>query len=480
MLDGLQGSLTERSPAAVKAATTTDQRPRVCLAALNSAWYQSNPALYHLRETLRGIPCRVFLREFTTAEPLGDVLKGICQTAPSLVCLSAYIWNRSYLETLIPELKKLLPQARIAIGGPEAATGGYGLEESDLVFAGPGEGAFRRLAERGFSLGGGIHSSPAPPLRELPFPYHASDRPNLQGKLVYYESYRGCPYRCVYCLSATDSRREPRFDVSNPKDRRRLRSELDRLIALKPRTVKFIDRSFNSDPALARQIWREVIKRPAACEFHFEIYPDLLGEEDFRLLETAPPGRIRFELGIQTVNETISRNCRRASSWQRSRAALIALRQRTPICLHADLLAGLPGEGRASILRSLDELARCFPHEIQLGLLKILPGTPMLEIARERGYAWMDGPPYQILSTDKLTFAQVAEFQDLARAVNLYWNKQEFSSHWERIIAAGIRPSAFFQSLQRAHRRCSQPLHSVSRQDRAAIFQACLECHFPN
>lgn len=456
-----------------EAKKTGIKRLRVCLIALNSAWYQSNFALYYLRNCLQGLPLSARILEFTTSEPLTDVLQGIVLQKPDLLCFSAYIWNRSYLQNLLPELKKLLPRARLVLGGPEAGEGVFGLGAEDYLVQGPGEGAFRKLAESGFELPGGVYAEPAPLLKDLPFPYLAKDKPALRDKLVYYESSRGCPFRCVYCLSARDERNELRFDVSLPGELTKLHSELDHLVALQARTLKFIDRSFNIHPRLAREIWQHALSYATACEFHFEIYPDLLCEEDLRLLERAPAGRIRLEIGIQTVNPAISRNCHRKSDWKKAKPMLQALRERTQACIHADLLAGLPGETYRSILHSLDELAECFPHELQLGLLKILPATPMQEIARQRNYRWMEQPPYQILCSDKLSFAQVSKLYDLSRIINLYWNKQEFPELWKGLIQSGHKASQLFLRLLEYHLRHGLQLHSISRLHRAEVVSAC-------
>ncbi len=415
------------------------------------------------------------LREFTLAEPLFDVLTQIVRDQPEIACFSAYIWNSGELRRLLPELKKLLPSLKIVLGGPEAADGDFGLAESDFVVKGPGEGVFRRLAESGFELPGGVYEAPAPPLRELPFPYHKTDKAALQGKLVYYESSRGCPYRCAYCLSALDKRHEARFDPALASDRRKLRSELDRLLDLQPRTLKFVDRSFNAHPRLARLIWDHAIRQTGACEFHFEIYPDLLAEEDLLLLEKAPPGRIRFEVGVQTVNATVARACGRNSNWRKTKAALNALRERTQICVHADLLVGLPGENYASVLHSLNELASTYPAEIQLGMLKILPDTPMLDIATQRGYQWLDHPPWQVLKTDALSFAEVSRLQELAKIINLYWNKGEYTESWARLLSTGNQASKLCLQLLNIHQRMGLTLHSVAKSTRAEVFGELLK-----
>ena len=414
------------------------------------------------------------LLEFALSEPLFDVLSQICREKPDIACFSAYIWNSGELRLLIPELKKLQPELKIVLGGPEATQGGFGLDEADLIVKGPGEGSFRRLAVSGFELPGGVYEAPAPPLRDLPFPYRRTDKTALEGKLVYYESSRGCPFRCAYCLSALDKRQEARFDPAVAADRRRLYTELDRLLELRPRTLKFVDRSFNAHPRLARLIWDYAIRQKEACEFHFEIYPDLLSEEDLSLLEKAPPGRIRFEIGVQTVNSAVSRSCGRKSNWRKAKATLNALRERTRVRVHADLLVGLPGENISSVLRSLDELASTLPAEIQLGMLKILPHTPMLEIASKRGYQWLDHPPWQVLRSDALSFAQVARLQELAKIINLYWNKGEFWEDWARLLASGKKASQLGLHLLKLHQQRGLAPHSVAKQTRAEVFSELL------
>ena len=424
---------------------------------------------------MRGLPYTVRLREFTLAEPLFDILTQIVRDQPDIACFSAYVWNSGELRRLLPELKKLLPELKIVLGGPDATHGDFGLSESDFVVKGPGEGVFRMLAESGLDLPGGVYEAPAPPLRELPFPYRNTDKAALQGKLVYYESSRGCPFRCAYCLSALDKRNEARFDPALATDRRKLYSELDHLLELKPRTLKFVDRSFNAHPQLAQLIWDYAIRQTEACEFHFEIYPDLLTEEDLQLLENAPPGRIRFEVGVQTVNSAVARSCGRNSNWQKAKAALNALRERTALCVHADLLVGLPGENYASVLRSLDELASTFPAEIQLGMLKILPDTPMLQIAGQRGYQWLDHPPWQVLKSDALSFDEVSRLQELAKIINLYWNKGEFSTNWQELLSTGHKASRICLRLLQLHHQKSLTLHSVAKSTRAEVFAALLE-----
>lgn len=438
---------------------------RILMVAINSSWSQSNLALYYLREIIRDLPYQVELGDFTLKDHLADVLHALYTTKADVFCFSAYIWNREYLCKLIPELQKLLPNAIIVIGGPEAANTNITPNSNQILITGSGEAAFRELAKNGFTK---LVDCQAIALRDIPFPYHPEDLNTLQGKLIYYESYRGCPYGCVYCLSATDQRRELRFDPESDSDMAKLETELNALIALQPKTLKFIDRSFNISPKLAHKIWQFFISHASACEVHFEIYPDLLSEADYLILETAAAGLIRFEVGIQTTNDSIAANSGRSSNWQKARQALINLKARTNIRIHADLLAGLPGEDYASVLTSINQLCATLPDAVQLGTLKVLPDTPMQEIAKQRSYLWQDYPPYQCLATDTLSFAEMHILESLAKLLNLYWNKEDYPEQWAKMLQKHQATDILF-ALLALHNQLGYELHSVSRGKRESV-----------
>ncbi|MDY0151363.1 MAG: DUF4080 domain-containing protein [Candidatus Cloacimonas sp.] len=508
---------------------------KILLVAINSSWSQSNLALFYLREMLSGLSYQVIMRDFTLKDYPADVMKALYQQQPDIICFSAYIWNREYLQKLIPELKKLLPQAIIVLGGPETENLIPCLDARDFYIIGSGEAAFRELAKQGFchsrgdgnpaishkltlchflsnpntpqkqqkiqgwipaSAGmtksvqvtagmtkgvqitaemtkGATHytSSTTLPLKQIPFPYHPSDKAQLQGKLLYYECYRGCPYNCVYCLSANDFRTELRFDISDPQQLQKLYTELDALIALEPKTIKFIDRSFNIFPALAHKIWAYFISSDYPCEVHFEIYPDLLSEADFSLLETAPSGRIRFEIGIQSTSDSIALNCGRKSTWKQSKQALLQLKKRCKLRLHADLISGLPGETYESVLNSINQLCACLPDAVQLGTLKILPDTPMQHIAQASGYLWLNDPPYQCLASDAISYPQMCTLESLARILNLYWNKEEYTQEWQQMLMQQQATDILFAIMDK-HQELGYELHSLAKGKRDAVMAA--------
>ncbi len=436
----------------------------VVFAALNSSWYQSNPVFYYLRQMIRDLDYEVKMLALNVNDLPMDTLNTLHESGADVLCFSAYIWNRVYLQALLPDLRALLPNTIIVVGGPEAVA----LKPfADFCIEGAGEAVFRALAESGFQdlpL-----SIPPLHLRDLPFLYDAKNATELSGKLVYYESSRGCPFRCAYCLSARDERNELRFDIRDAASLQQLSDELDALEALGPRSVKFIDRSFNFHPPFARELWKILLAKERSCEFHFEIYPQLLSEEDIQILEAAPADLIRFEVGIQSTDDAINRACGRNSDWHKSKTMLHALKERTRVLVHADLLCGLPSQDLPSVLDSIDELAPCHPAEIQLGILKILPDTPMREIAQERGWIWSQSPPYTILQTDTFTFEDLRTCEALARILNLYWNKQEFTAEWQQLLQKQGASQVLFALLNR-HRELGWSLHSISKAKRAEVF----------
>jgi len=442
---------------------------KVLLTAINSSWSQSNPALYYLREMIADLPYTVFLKEWTLKDRLLDVLYDIYSQNADVLCFSAYIWNRLYLQELIPEVSKLLPEAVIVIGGPEAKNLSCLKRKGLYIVQGAGEGKFRYLAEHDFSANEKELFQPEHiPLKDIPFPYRQSDIETLKGKLLYYETFRGCLFSCVYCLSASDNRSELRYHPENKEDLQCLNKELETLISLQPRTIKFVDRSFNLQKKLAHHIWNFFIEHNCLGDVHFEIYPDLLTEDDIAILEKAPENRIRLEIGIQTINSEVALNCGRKSNWEKAKWTLLELKKRTKIRIHTDLLAGLPGENYASVINGLNEVCATLPDAVQLGILKILPDTPMQKIALDLNYKWLNQPPYQCLASDALSFEEMQQLENFAKLLNLYWNKEEHQTFWQEMLQKHIA-SDILSALQQKHKELGYELHSLAKSKRDAV-----------
>mgnify|MGYP005846465451 CR=1 FL=1 len=346
----------------------------------NARYTHSNPALYSLRAHCRGGEARVDILEMSVNASPEDIIASIVSSRAGIIGLSVYIWNARCLRALLPRIKAAAPGCLLVLGGPEVthSPGDWlSMNEVDIVVAGPGEEAFREILAGDVQARERLIVGANPPFAELPFPYEDADFARFENRYLYYESSRGCPYRCSYCLS---SREDARLDERALADVLR---ELDTLVARAPGTVKFVDRTFNARPERARRIWRHLIESGARQRFHFEVRPALLGEEDLDLLETAPAGLFQFEMGVQSTNDETLRAVGRASDWPAARKAVARLAENGAIRTHLDLIAGLPYDTLDTVARSFDLVYALRPSHIQLGFLKVLPGTEMRERAAE-------------------------------------------------------------------------------------------------
>ena len=445
-------------------------KKKILLLGVNATWSQSNPALYYLREMIADLPHEVMIKEITVNDPPERAFELIGDDVPDILGLSVYLWNRLLLREFIPRLRAELPGMQLVIGGAEAEilAAEIGLGEQDQVITGAGEAAFKSLALNDFNYLGNKSSPAHLPLREIPFPYRKEDLASLAGHLVYYECSRGCPFACAYCLSANDQRMEYRFDPGDAIERDKLHRELDYLVALKPRTVKFVDRSFNLNRALAHAVWEYVAQIDCACDFHFEFYPQALADSDLAVLSRMPEGRIRLEAGIQSVHDRHLARIGRSSDWSVIKPILIHLRADTRTHIHSDLLIGLPGESIADIAHSVNETMQTMPHELQLGVLKILPDTPMLRIAVDCGYEWDALPPYPVRKTDALSNGDIRYLEEIARLINLYWNRKNHTGQIQELM---MKRDAFeiMAEIHRIHVRKNLQYWGISARIREEI-----------
>lgn len=390
----------------------------VLLLGINARYTHTNLALRYLREVLRPFGPSVILKEFVINQPPVEILEGVNEASPDVILASAYIWNSRLLQDLIPDIRNLHPRATIILGGPEA---GYqpdfwlsSCPQIDLVVTGTGEEAVRRLAQAGFNLEkAGVGSSktlgvPGLPVSSLPFPYTEEEKDTLKGRYIYYESSRGCPFSCAYCLSG---RKDHALDFK-PVDQ--TLADLRRLTAWAPEwpntfLVKFVDRTFNAHKARARELWAELGKWDTLARFHFEVHPALLEEADLEVLSRVPPGRFQFEIGVQSTTPKTLEGLGRATDWPAMKPRIGELIALGNIPVHLDLIAGLPGEGLEETARALDELYDLRPDHIQLGFLKNLPGSPLAD--RDWGFVCQHQAPYQVLETPWLSREEFSELR---------------------------------------------------------------------
>lgn len=445
---------------------------KLLLLSVNASWTHSCLALYYLRNTVSGLDYDVEIVELTLKQTFSEALEIIYTKAPDVLCLSVYIWNVEYLKSLVPEVRKLLPQTIIVAGGPEITYNKAAADvlRPDFLIKGYGEKAFRELAAGGFQSEERITQGEQILLQDLPFPYTESDKTLLQGKMIYYEASRGCACKCIYCLSG----REDKFD-SLPVER--ICADIDKLLLLKPKVIKFVDRSFNQNRQWARAIWQYVIGLDTTVPFHFEVHPDWLEQEDFDILSISPQGRIQLEIGIQSIHpDTLKLICR-PSVWSRVKISLEALREHTHVPLHTDLIVGLPGENRQQIIESINAVLQVNPTELQLGFLKILAGTQMSDYASKHHYTWSDTAPYKVLQTPDLSFRDIVYLEKIAMIINQYWNKGDFPTVWQKAIL-WREPYQCLEQLLALNLARDNALHSIDRVNRFNLMADWIEQNF--
>lgn len=417
------------------------------LIGLNCRYSHSCLALYYVRGELhRNLPqARTTLRQLTINDPYYATLLEISGSGADALFFSVYIWNAVYVGRLIVDLARIDPDRPIIAGGPQAAFM-TGLPGNVAVVAGEMEGVgahFYSDLEKG-QLKPKYGAASGRPFRS---PYRDEDLAgDLRHRNVYYESSRGCPFHCSYCLSSSS-----RGVVHN--DIEQVRRELDAILAHQPKIIRFVDRTFNDSPARALAIWRHVAKKDGPTQFHFEIAPDRFTEEMFAVLEGVAPGRFQFEIGIQSTNEKTLAAIDRRMNIETAAANISRLAGFDNIHLHVDLILGLPYETADSFRNSFNRVFSLQTHYIQMGLLKVLPGTPIRTRKAEFGLVHCEQPPYQILANRWLTHRELGKLHALGECVEAFYNTRYFRSLWPYIHDRQEEPFSFFESLSAVRQR---------------------------
>ncbi len=452
---------------------------KILLIAINARYSHSNLALRYLRETVRDLDHEVVLKEFSINQKIATIIDSIEEESPDVIALSVYIWNSAMTEELITLLeKKKIP---LVCGGPEVSYNPEkwraALPALTWIITGPGEGAFRKLAESGFTLPSGILADESIPFREVPFPYHKEDLADLKNHYIYYESSRGCPFRCSYCLS---SRKDQKLQL---RDIRQVKEELAFLVREDAGTIKFVDRSFNADRAFSREIWRYCIKTfsPQEAHFHFEVFPSLLEEEDFTLLAEAPDGLFQFEIGIQSIHEHTLKEICRPGSWKDIETKVRRLIALGTIHVHVDLIAGLPFEDYQGLRASFNALADLGADHLQLGFLKVLPGTAMAEKTGDYEITHAPEAPYTVLKNRWLSPREISRLTDMARLIDIYANSHKFQNTINELTAAFPEGFLLWETLSDMSKEVkagSSP--GTSWENRASLLLSFVEKHVPD
>lgn len=416
---------------------------QISLITLNARYSHSCPALFHVRNALaQGLPeSRLVLRQFTINDPYYQTLVRITGDQPEVVCFSVSIWNAGYTMRLVADLRRILPQAPIILGGPEATfMAPESLPAGCTVVRGEVEGLgddfFRDLAAGALQAEYRAASSPpfAMPYRENDFALH------LEHRNIYYESSRGCPFSCSYCLSSVEH--GVRYRELPEVER-----ELAQILAHSPKIIRFVDRTFNALPERALAIWRYLLAQPGETLFHFEIAPDLFSEEMLAFLAQVPQGRFQFEIGLQSTNPATLAAVNRRMDLAGAGENIRSLAALGNIHLHLDLILGLPCESEATFKTSLNEAFAMAPHHLQMGLLKVLPGTPISRAAEEFSLISSAAPPYSVLATRWLDHAALRRLFWLGECLESFHNNRFFRNTLDYIRKKEEEPFGFFANL---------------------------------
>ena len=415
---------------------------KTVLVAINAKYIHSNLAVYSLRSYARTFGYEPELLEFTINQQKDQILKGIYEAKPDLLCFSCYIWNLSYAEEIIEDIKKILPKVTIWAGGPEVSYDAPKFlkrhPEVDGIMCAEGEKTLTELISyyeigksQGKSLDGingivyqenkTIHQTPLRDIMnmdDLVFPYE--DLKDFEHKIIYYESSRGCPFSCSYCLSSIDKKLRFRsFSL--------VEKELEFFLAHKVPQVKFVDRTFNCKKSHAMAIWTYIKEHDnGITNFHFEVAADLLTEDEIALIQTMRPGLIQLEIGVQSTNEKTLAEIHRKTDFEEITRKVKAIQKGENVHQHLDLIAGLPYENYESFGHSFNDVYALKPEQLQLGFLKVLKGSYMAEAAEGYGCVHKAKPPYEVLGTRWLSYEEILKLKGVEEMVEVYYNSGQF------------------------------------------------------
>ena len=459
---------------------------KILLAACNAKYIHSNLAVYNLKSCSGEYSSRVVVKEYTINQIRDDILKDIYLEQPDVVCFSCYIWNISFVRELVPDLKKILPQVEFWAGGPEVSYDAVEFLKKNPAFfgvmVGEGEETFHELAgyyiERKPETLSGIRGvafrdenkgrdivhtgwRELMDLSKVPFAY--SNLTEFKNRIIYYESSRGCPFSCSYCLSSID--KKLRF-----RDIELVKKELQFFIDNKVPQVKFVDRTFNCKHDHAMEIWRYITENDnGITNFHFEISADLLRSEELALMKTMRPGLIQLEIGVQSTNPQTIKAIRRTMDFEKLKGIVEQIHSFGNIHQHLDLIAGLPYEGYESFHKSFCDVYALRPEQFQLGFLKVLKGSHMMEMTGEYQILYKDREPYEVLSTAWLTYGEILGLKMVESMVEVYYNSGQFKHTLVFLEQYFEDPFRMYEALGRFYEKKGYSEISHSRMRRYEI-----------
>lgn len=466
----------------------------ILLVAVNAKYIHSNLAVYslkayaekHFADWAKTVPeqrcwekqnhasVSIDIAEYTINQPLDQILMDLYKKKPEILCFSCYLWNISYIEQLVCEISKVMPEIEIWLGGPEVSWNAEDvlqrLPQVRGVMRGEGEATFLDVVHfyegafencgKGFDDILGItyykeevreekterfivSTEERPVMADLngiPFVYE--DIEAFEHKIIYYESSRGCPFSCSYCLSSID--KCLRF-----RDLELVKRELQFFIDHDVPQVKFVDRTFNCRHDHAMEIWKYVAEHDkGVTNFHFEVAADLLNEEEIALIASMRPGLIQLEIGIQSTNMQTIQEIRRTMRFEKVKKIVEQIHAKGNIHQHLDLIAGLPYEDYQRFRCSFNEVYTLKPEQLQLGFLKVLKGSYMEEKAKDYQLVYQDRPPFEVLSTAWISYDEVIALKGIEEMVEVYYNSRQFEKTLELLEKEFDDACAMFEKLR--------------------------------
>lgn len=461
---------------------------KILLAACNAKYIHSNLAVYDLKAYSSDYDEHVILKEYTINQPKDEILKDIYSSGADVVCFSCYIWNISFVRELIRDLVKILPKTAFWAGGPEVS---YDAEkfltempEMTGVMVGEGEKTFHDLLEfyidgkdsleeiSGIAYRTGdkiIHNGwrELMDLSAIPFVYEHLEK--FENRIIYYESSRGCPFSCSYCLSSID--KKLRF-----RDLELVKIELQFFLDHRVPQVKFVDRTFNCKHEHAMTIWKYILEHDnGVTNFHFEISADLLREEEMELMSQMRPGLIQLEIGVQSTNPETIRAIHRHMDLKKLEHCVNRVHSFRNIHQHLDLIAGLPYEDYDIFHQSFNDVYQMKPDQLQLGFLKVLKGSLMQKEAEVYGIVYKEKEPYEVLSTNWLTYGEVLKLKMVESMVEVYYNSGQFWHTLEYLVPFEKDAFTFYEKLGSFYEKKGYSEISHSRMRRYEILLEYLQ-----
>ncbi len=449
----------------------------IILSTLNAKYIHANLGLRYLHANLKELKERSQIKEFTIQNRSTDIVEKLLECKPKIIGFGVYIWNSIETEAVVSQLKTISPETIIILGGPEVSYETVSqsiLNYADYVITGAADLSFYQLCTdilKSSPPDKKILNSKPIELANLAFPYDYYSDEDIRNRLLYVEASRGCPFKCEFCLSSLDK-------TSYPFELEIFFEAMDKLYQRGARHFKFVDRTFNLKIATTLAILDFFLQRLDDKLFlHFEVIPDHLPDKLKTVLTQFPPGSLQFEIGIQTFNSDVQRLISRKQNNQKSKDNLNWLKSNTHAHIHADLIFGLPGETLQSFQESFDQLYACKPHEIQLGILKRLKGSPIIRHTEAFNLRFNPQPPFNILSTDRVNFSEMQQVNRFAR----YWDMIVNSGRFNQTMSHLLSNQAFdnFMAITHWLFEKTQQTHQINLKRLYELVAQATHCLFP-